>query len=146
MLFNQITFQLKLIKLQRSRQKVLTAFQDRFAEAVGKGRSSEAKEGLRHDERFALDEWDNEIDVLTTAHLLQQARRLQLPIPNPDDDQYWIESSMFGGKHLTAAGVTKLRSEIRTERKARWDFLSGQITLLIGLLGAIIGVLSVIRK
>jgi hypothetical protein len=87
-----------------------------------------------------------EIDVLTTAHLLQQARRLQLPIPDPGDDQYWAESGMFGGKHLTAAGVTKLRSEIRTERKARWDSIAAQITLLIGLLGALIGVLSVLKK
>ena len=47
----------------------------------------------------------------------------------------------FGGKHLTADGLTKLRAEIRGERKARWDYYSGHITLLIGLLGALIGVI-----
>jgi hypothetical protein len=83
--------------------------------------------------------------VLTTAHLLEQARRLQLPIPDFDDEKYWTESEIFGGKQLTTEGVTKLRADIRMERKARWDFYSGHITLLIGLLGAIIGVVSVLK-
>jgi hypothetical protein len=56
--FDQIKIQLKLRKLQRNREKILAAFQDRFADAVEKGRSSEVKGGLRQDERFALDEWE----------------------------------------------------------------------------------------
>jgi hypothetical protein len=95
---------------------------------------------------FVLDEWDTEIDVLTTAHLLEQARRLQVPIPPHDDDEYWADSVYFGGRHLTPAGVTKLRSDVRAERQARWNFYSGHITLLIGLLGALIGVISILKK
>lgn len=49
------------------------------------------RERLREDERFALNERDNEIDVLTTAYLPQNARRLQLPIPDIDDEKYWAE-------------------------------------------------------
>lgn len=146
MLIDRIKFQVQLSILQRRRRKVLGSFQDRFAAAVEKGRSPEVKEGLRHEERFALDELDNAIDVLTTAHLLQDARRLQLPLPDFDDETCWEESYSFGGRHLTATGITKLRSEIRLERKARWDSVSSQMTLIIGLLGAIIGLVSILKK
>jgi hypothetical protein len=101
---------------------------------------------LRADEHFELDERDNEIDVLTTAHLLEQARRLQIPPPDFDNEKYWTESTVFGGKHFTADGIVKARTEIRAERKARWDFYSRHITLLIGLLGALIGVISTLKK
>jgi hypothetical protein len=146
MLIEEIKFHFQLRELQRRRRKILMAFQDRFADAVEKGRSLEVKEGLRHEERFALDEWDNAIDVLTTAHLLQEARRFQLPVPDSDDETYWAESFTFGGRHLTAAGIAKLRSDIRLERKARWDLVSSRLTLLIGLLGALIGLVSILKK
>jgi hypothetical protein len=73
-MFGDLLFQWKLRRLQKRRQRTMSNFRNRFADAVEKKETQIVREGLRNEERLALDEWDDDIDVLTTAHLLQQAQ------------------------------------------------------------------------
>ncbi|QHP70579.1 hypothetical protein EI171_26835 [Bradyrhizobium sp. LCT2] len=61
-------------------------------------------------------------------------------------------SETFGSRHLTAAGISKLRSNLHAERKERWELFQSHATLFIslvtastGVLGAAIGVLAFLR-
>ena len=73
-MFGDLLFQWKLRRLEKRRQRTMSNFQNRFADAVEKKETQIVREGLRNEERLALDEWDDDIDVLTTADLLQQAQ------------------------------------------------------------------------
>jgi hypothetical protein len=93
-----------------------------------------------------LEECDDDINLLTTGHLLSQARKLFIEPPPRESEAFWFESTTFGDRYLTPAGVTKLRNEIRAERKASWDVIQPKATLIVtlvtaltGLSGAIIG-------
>ena len=63
-----------------------------------------------------------------------------------DNEEYWYIDNTFGRSHLTTAGVIKLRSDIRAERKARRELLMSLLPMLIGVIGALTGLLSIILK
>jgi hypothetical protein len=130
----------RLWKLQRGRDKTTAKFKKQIADSYKSKEGRHVREGILVNEQFELEEWDDEINSITTGYLLSQARRLILPIPNADDD--WFVSETFGSRYLTPATVTKLRADIRAERKARWELFQSHAVLVISLTTALTGVLG----
>jgi hypothetical protein len=87
-------------------------------------------------------------------HLTSLAERLLVPVPRRDDKTYWKESfTNEEFKVLTDVGISHLRDLIREENKKRrdewifWIELGIKfMTVLIGLAGAAIGVISIWKK
>jgi hypothetical protein len=81
-------------------------------------------------------------------YLISKADRLIIPLPPDDDEKMWtIWDDDSERKYvLTYAGINELRNAIRAELKGRierWLMLSSG---LVGVIGAIIGLVAVIKK
>jgi hypothetical protein len=91
-------------------------------------------------------------EILSTSSMLlaDQAEGLGLPVPPLSDEKSWVEGWWPGTVRLTVEAQVSLRKDIRRERRERWNFAAfflGKImTPLIGGIGAIMGLLSLIHS
>jgi adenylate kinase family enzyme len=103
--------------------------------------------------RFEMDLQRELEDSYLTTRLLQQARRLRVPIPyhrNPDgsESDHWYEGSQTGEWYLSTNGIRSLRQEIRQELKDRHESRSHYLiwlTALTGVIGSITGLIAVMQ-
>jgi hypothetical protein len=127
-----------------------------------------AKEAKRKKEQHILDEWhsvngwefdsiDAEIKHNDTQDLLDEAEKLYLPTPDRGDQSKWISKddlkSFENFSVLTPDAMSEVRTAIRKERRERrevvesWAKIAGStITILTGLIGAIIGLVAIWKK
>lgn len=92
---------------------------------------------------------EEELSWLETRWLLDKARRLHLPVPETptgeDEDADWIR--MDSGRWcLKPEGHSKIRALIRAESKEQREALIAYATLIIGIIGALTGLIAVWRK
>jgi hypothetical protein len=153
MMWEDWQFSRKLSRLHRTRERIEKSYAKKMHDSFKARSSHDEKERLISSKQMDLEECDDNINLLTTGHLLSQARKLFIEPPPRESEAFWFESTTFGGRYLTPAGVTKLRNEIRAERKASWDVIQPKATLIVtlvtaltGLSGAIIGILSFLNK
>ena len=122
--------------------------------ALRKAGSTARAESVEENHRFELRLIEEDQDQLYTRQLLNQARRLRVPIPRlyQEDGKHssgWEEGSLLGRWHLTETGIAELREEIRKElrwrfeRRAHWVAWLSAIT---GVLGAFTGLIAVLLK
>ncbi|MDB5616174.1 hypothetical protein [Tardiphaga sp.] len=87
------------------------------------------------------------LDKFRSDYLIEQANIYHVPTPGNEDD--W-ESHAFATtdeeRYLTASAAQKLRSDIRAEQKADWDYWANRVTLALALIGSIFGVLAFFKK
>jgi hypothetical protein len=142
----ELQYEWRLRQLQRSRRKLIADYKKKRLALPKSKERAEAREKIDLDERIDLEEANEEISFATTSHLVEEAQRLIVPIPPRDNGEYWYIDNTFGRNHLTTAGVIKLRSDIRVERKARRELPLSLLPMAIGLVGALTGLLSVILR
>ncbi len=90
---------------------------------------------------------NKERDEHYTKHLVKQARRLRVRVPNRIDDNgqptsYWEEGHVLGLWYLTDTGISRIRDEIRKEMKWRYEqrsFYTTWATGIMGIIGMVIG-------
>lgn len=92
-----------------------------------------------------------QIQIILSARLFHEANRLGIPSPrytDPDSDLW--ERSHEGQVYLSFKGQSELRSSIRAENKERWEarasILKDIAVPIAGLIGAITGLIAVIRR
>ena len=97
---------------------------------------------------------NDKINVLVTNRLREEAERLGIPTPPLSDEESWEYGCKKDVVFLGVRAQSQLRGEIRKERRERFEaktlwiiriFLP-LIGLLIGLIGAITGVVAVWRR
>ena len=88
----------------------------------------------------------DEIEGLSTAYLVDCANRLFIPIPERTDQLMWSESSYERRQVLTHKGISTLRTAIRAEQKEQREFFVTVLASLIGIIGAITGLVAVFHK
>ena len=86
--------------------------------------------------------WRQRIYAAQTRYLCQEADRLIVTIPDIHDQNMWIEDG--DRRFLTREGFAQLRSGIRAERKARAERFVIWAPSVIGILGALIGLVSLL--
>ncbi|MCE5270585.1 hypothetical protein LLH00_04805 [bacterium] len=103
------------------------------------------------DIRQREDEWHyygsaekTRIDELLTQLFRIKADKYDIELPDYSETKYWEED--YGRKRLTRLGRQHVRELIRNERQERWEFFMKVTTLLTGLGGVIIGILSITCK
>jgi hypothetical protein len=94
-----------------------------------------------------LDMW---IEYRKTSYLKSKADSLLVPMPD-ESEALMYTSYDFGDesgsvKILTLNGIHHLRSKIRDEQKSEREVIAFYFTLCTGLIGAVIGLVSVLKK
>jgi hypothetical protein len=110
---------------------------------------------LQASESDADEKYLNLIDAEVTKQLTHIAHRLHLPVPPKNDLKYWKsnEETELCVPILNRDGICYLRDAIRDEKKERraiwftWlDAIGKILTIIIGLVGVLIGLISVLSK
>ena len=89
------------------------------------------------------------IEYHKTNYLKHQANQHFIPMPDINDPDMYksfdIDDDKSPIKVLTDKGIHNLRIRIREEHKAKREVLTFWFTVITGLVGAIIGLISVIK-
>ena len=145
-MFDESFYEFKLQRLQRKRAATLKHFKRKWEQLLKDKGDRGARDEMRSREQFEVEEWDEDINQLTTQHLRNMALKLIVPLPPYDDGVSWFELKMFGYRLLTPHGVKTVRADIRAERKARWEFWQTRVTLALALIGSIFGILAYFKR
>ncbi|WP_175500542.1 hypothetical protein [Bradyrhizobium sp. NFR13] len=85
---------------------------------------------------------------LESRYVMRKAARLRVPTPDENDEDLWLETAT--GYCLSREGLIYLRRAIRQEQNERWELRLKIIglasTTMIGTVGALIGLVSALKK
>jgi hypothetical protein len=143
-------------KLRRERRKLEKEFKRVQAEAREK-KDDQIYEEWRGINRWEFDVIDASIMENDSRELLDQAEKLYLPTPGPNDKDKWVpREELPPGQYwsvLTPEAMMELNAVIRKERGARrevwesWAKIIGTIVAsLTGIIGTIIGLVAILKK
>ena len=89
---------------------------------------------------------EEEIKSILSRKWVQKAEKLLLPIPDYDDDDCWEKGDYTQLRFLKAKGITQIRNLIREENAAQRKGILDLVVPLIGIIGAVTGLLAVILR
>lgn len=91
-------------------------------------------------------EGNRKVHTLVTSYLVNKATRYLIPIPEISDPGVWEikPDASPPYAYLSRAGIAMLRTQIQNHEKDERERIGFWITSLIGVLGAIIGVVGVL--
>jgi len=141
-MFERIKYRYRLWKLLRSKKRT----QKTYDRAIKEVKSKEDEQQIISEAIHFIGEEDLWIRELHTNYLCYVARRLIVPIPEFKDQSTWEQVRSLDRYILTPSGIYELKKLIRIEQKERREIVFSWITLLIGLLGVLIGVISVLKE
>lgn len=141
---------LELWRAQRQREKQNRKYRKEAA-ALHEKRSSLEKQELAADWHFHEQWAEDSINAIITQRLIAKANKLDLPIPpypsrGEEVNQCWYYSEDGTERLLTAQGRTILRDSIRKEKRERFEARARWVTLLTGIIGAAIGLITVVTN
>ena len=95
---------------------------------------------------YELDCW---IEYYKTAYLKSKADKFLVPMPDDKDTEmynsYDFDDELGAKNILTTKGMHKLRVMLREEYKARREVVAFWFTIITSLIGATIGLVSVLK-
>ncbi|RCW94640.1 hypothetical protein [Marinomonas foliarum] len=143
-MFEYFRYVKELKRLSKERDKLSESFAD--LEERYKGDNDQGHLSFLGHELYELDCW---IEYYKSAYLKSKADRLLVPMPD-DNDTEMYNSYDFGDeqgakKILTTKGMHRLRVLSREENKARREVVAFWFTIITGLIGATIGLVSVLK-
>lgn len=142
---NYFSYKLTLLKLQRKRDKE-SKFLLKAVNVARKQGGMAAENETYHSERYELDLIDAEIACLSTCYHISVAEKMALPTPTLSiESDLWEKSDYTGNWYLSNNGIAEIRRSIRTERKEQREKLGFWATMLIGTIGAVTGLIAVLK-
>ena len=146
-MLNGLQYRIQLSRLQANKRRIIKTHRKLINQAKEQKKPNPFElEKLFHDERFEVEEVDDDIWDLQMQYLSKQAEQYLLPKPEFKKVSEWIESKFTGRWRLSPGALAKLRTAIRQEQKERREFWTTLITLSIGLGGVLIGVIALLKK
>jgi hypothetical protein len=139
-----------LRKAQRAKNNLDRNYRSKAA-ALRKANDQAQYEILISEWHFEGKEAEDVINALVTRSLVAKANKLDLPIPpypkhNEQENAYWYYSDDGSERILTAQGRAELRDSVRREKRERFESRSRWVTLFTGIIGAAIGLVTVITN
>ncbi len=104
-------------------------------------RNSDDRERLEYERYFELSEYDEAIQTIHSRRLMAGARELFIYIP----DLKW-EEGKWGGRFLDEESLSKLHHAVKAQKDSIRENQIKIATALIGIIGALIGLLAVWKK
>jgi hypothetical protein len=149
MFLTDLRFHVALRRLQRERRDFARLDKEAKKSAGAEPSTSTEHYGYWYDEyrsyEHNVDETEERILLLTTNYFLENAERLLIPVPSHDETN-WVESKYNKRRYLTTKGASELRAAIRKEKRERWEQLQVRASLLIGIMGTLIGIIALWKK
>ena len=131
-------------------------------ESYANDRKNLAKRHARQDEFLAVDanEYfvvsiiEQAVDSLVGSRLLAEARALDVETPPLSDEEMWVQMPSPGDAFFTPKGRAYVRKLIDEEKERRFNVKTLWVTkliipiasLLIGIIGALTGLVAVLHK
>lgn len=106
---------------------------------------------LRSDWEMEYRTLEEEYETIFSRRLLKKAIRLRVPVPEYPvgdgvyENENWRRALYTGTWYLRTEGIRRLRAEIRAELKARSERRQALLTPLTGLVGALTGLVAIMR-
>jgi 5-formyltetrahydrofolate cyclo-ligase len=145
-MFDCLKFKLKLNNLYEKQRKHIKKYQAIISKARKENQSPEQIEFLKSEDDFGYLEYEEEINLLITRNLLRKANNLMIPLPSYSNEEMWERCDHNSGHYLTRKGMSEIKASIRQEKRENMALYLPWITALIGIIGAITGLMAVILK
>ena len=140
-------YRLTLAMLYRQRARLGAAYAEDIRKSKQGGKSPEDIYSIESDSRFETDMLDEEIAILATDNLIEEARRRFIPIPPIDSNGMWEQCNKMSNRYvLNNQGISHIRSLLRAERKEQVELAMMVATVVTGIIGTITGLVAVIMK
>lgn len=143
-MFEYLRYVNELKRLSKERDKLSENYAD--LEERYKGENDQGHLSFLGHELYELDCW---IEYHKTVFLKSKADKLLVPMPDDKDTEmyksYGFDDEQGAKKILTTKGMHKLRVMLREESKARREVVAFWFTIITGLIGATIGLVSVLK-
>ena len=140
-----IKYRSELRKLQKKREKNRKLYGKLIDELEKAKKSRDEIYSLRHEQNDIEYYIDEQIIQVQHKLVVHQAEKCLIPVPEySTKDGTWEESTTTGRWRLSQTTIFELKKAIREERKARREHWQSWVTLVIGLIGALIGLLSIL--
>lgn len=140
-----LSYRRQLARLNKSLNKLLQEAES--VEASYKlGEDDQGHISYMQQKCHELEQW---IEFYKTCYFKRKADKLLIPMPSPQDTTMYEEFDFCDEngpeKILTEKGIYHVRELIRNEQKARRDVVSFWFGVFTGLIGAVIGLVSVLK-
>ena len=146
-MLKRLKYEWALRRLQREKARTRAFFVEPNRAAVESKDIAEI-ERITTEEIHEMLSIEDKISRLQTTFLIEEAQRLLIPTPafELDKDGAWEGAATAPHYQLKREQLAALRSAIRKEKKERREGLQSWAALLIGLVGALIGLFSAMKK
>ena len=142
-----IKFKSALRKFDKYKEEVRNTYDQEIAQARKEQKSGDDLRMIEHSAWAEDRMYNEEISIIVTQYLLKKARKHFLPIPPIEETEMWEQCNQISTQFvLTNAGITKMRSLLRTEAKERREAILSYIAALTGLIGTATGLIAVLGK
>ncbi|MGC1357379.1 MAG: hypothetical protein WA851_16630 [Xanthobacteraceae bacterium] len=138
-----ILFQRKLSKIKRRKKRDEGAIKTALTDAKTKELPIDEISNLENDYGHIQVQYLDEILRLHTEYLIRESNRLIVPYPAANEPGMW-ERDDEGYVRLTEAGISKLRADIRAEKRIRLERVIMWTPGVVGILGALIGLAAIL--
>lgn len=146
MAFDYLKYRIALGRLHRQKDQLRRLYAKDIEEARARKASHDEILGIHGSEHNEQELVDAEIGELTTTYWLREAERRLIPRPDFEDKSNWREHRVTGSSWLSEKAISQLRTEVRRERREAWEYWQVRGSLIVGLMGAAIGIISVWKK
>ena len=142
-----LSYKYKLWKLQGKKEKTRKFYRKKIDDARKEKKPQDYIDGFIHEEMHFIDLIDDDITQIQYQLLTRQAERHFIPTPKEiTTDGTWEQSDISGRWRLSEKALSNLKQAIRQEQKHGREHWQSWLMLVIGLIGALIGLLSVLKS
>src|ERR1700730_443503 len=141
---------LRLRRLQREKRRIYGFYDKRRSDQKQHKNDEELIDAINYEEMMEIELTDEEINLLNSRRLIEQAERYDLPIPEfKREGGHWQESRFGDSWMLNRGARVELRSAIRKEQKERrelWQMKVVCVAAFVGLFGPLAGLISPLHR
>ncbi|MGC1349165.1 MAG: hypothetical protein WA858_05240 [Xanthobacteraceae bacterium] len=141
-MFDYLRFRWKLGQLERELRQNEKHYETKLKTAKQRKASADELHLIQDEGAGEYFHFRDEIRKLHSRYLHTQASRLLIPRPSLNDETMWEHEGPF--VYLTEHGINHLRATIRAERKARVELFLMWVPGVVGILGALIGLVAIL--
>jgi hypothetical protein len=146
-MIDYVRYRLHLAKLFRQRTSTTDFFHRKISKAKKEGKPRVYLSELDAEAYFERRMVNEDISILVTDYLIRQANLSFLPVPAHSENGMWEQCEFDSGRFvLTAAGISKLRTSVRSEKKERNEMVIKTLAAITGIIGTATGLLAVWLK
>ncbi len=143
----------ELWRAERRAKKVRKRIDEKYNPLLGAAKKKKDKDEYDAILSGLMSETDlneDEPRLIRTRRLVNRARKSGIPVPpqpaplsdDVNDNETWFFNYTTGNFYLSDSAEAELTREVRKEERERWQLLIAVIGIIIGLIGAIMALIS----